>query len=313
MPLTAILKNRMLTLNLKYLSLALVTFFVPTTDLFAQIPDFSKVPTLHTGDSTNITYLINNGVKMTKGKVIAWFPKDSLSPKQMNEIIRMLNKGISKAEKFIGVPFSWQIHDTNQPYIFYFRHDRFVSHASGAGFVSIPFWRIKNGKAPWLHEVMHEMLDTKTGSWGSPAVTEKESDENMPLWLFEGLPDYVSLNVSLLEKLPFFDVFSNDFKTDMDSSFTKEIKSKNGPYILSFIGSKGIMPELFSEERNLYAPAFYHGSCSFVKFLVSNYEIKVLITAISMFKEELYTIEKLTGKPLKALKKEWLDQLGITE
>ena len=31
-------------------------------------------------------------------------------------------------------------------------------------------WRIKNGKAPWLHEAMHEMLDTKTGNWTSKAV-----------------------------------------------------------------------------------------------------------------------------------------------
>ena len=277
----------------------------------AQMPDFSKVPVLHDGDSLNITYLINNGVKITNGKVIAWFPKDSLPASEMNEIANMLNKGIDRTEKYINAPFSWQLHKSKDPYTFYFRHDRFISHASQAGFVSIPFWRIKNGKSPWLHEVIHEMLFTKTGSWFLD-VTDKEREENMPLWLFEGLPDYISLNVSLKENLLFFDVFSNSFQTDIDSLFKEEIMSEKGAYILSFIASKGIMPELFSEDRVLYAPAFYHGSSSFVNYLVNRYGIKVLISSISLFRKELETIENLTGKSLKILEKEWLDELKIS-
>ena len=36
----------------------------------------------------------NNGVKITNGKVIAWFPKDSLDKKGMNEITGMLKKAL---------------------------------------------------------------------------------------------------------------------------------------------------------------------------------------------------------------------------
>ena len=99
----------------------------------------------------------------------------------------------------------------------------------------------------------------------------------------------------------------------MDSLFVEEIKSDKGKYILSFIGTKGVMPELFSTDRILYAPAFYHGSSSFVKYLADNYDIKILLTGISSFGQEQETIEKLTGKPLAILKKEWLGKLKIVE
>jgi hypothetical protein len=295
--------------NFKYFYLSVALLVLTEEPLLSQIPDFSKVSGLHEGDSLNITYLINNGVKISKGKVACWFPKDSLPEKRMNEITDMIDAGISAAEKFINAPLAWQVQRPNEPYTFYFRLDRFVSHASGAGFVSIPFWRIKTGKSPWLHEAMHEMLNTKTGDWSSPEITEKEFSENMPLWLYEGLPDYIALKVCVLKNLPWYDVFSNSSQTNIDSLFIEELQSDKSSYILSFIGTKGIMPELFSNDRMLYAPAFYHGSSSFVNYLSDTYDIKILLAAISSFRHELETIEKLTGKPLEVLKKEWLDEL----
>jgi hypothetical protein len=217
------------------------------------------------------------------------------------------------AEKFISAPLPWQLHPFNEPYTFYFRFDRFVSHASQAGFVSIPFWRIKAGKSPWLHEVLHEMLDTKTGSWFSPEMPEKEWSDKMPLWLFEGLPDYIALKVSLSENLPLFDVFSNSSLKNTDSLFLEDMKSEKGPYILSFIGKKGVMTQLSSNERMLYAPAFYHGSSLFVKYLAENYGIKMLLTSISSFGHEQETIEKLTGKSMEILKKRWLRKLKMVK
>ena len=299
--------------NFKQCFLSFALLFAIFKPLFSQIPDFSKVPALHEGDSLNITYLINNGVRISNGKVIAWFPKDSLSEKRMNEITDMLNAGIREAEKFINAPLPWQVHKPTDPYTFYFRFDRFISHASGAGFISIPFWRIKEGKSPWLHEIMHEMLDTKTGSWQSPEIPEKEWTEKMPLWLFEGLPDYISQKVSFTKNLPWFDVFSNSRQTNIDSLFVEDIKSEKGKYILSFIGAKGVIPELSSKDRILYAPAFYHGSSSFVKYLADNYGMNILLTSISSFRQEHETIEKLTGKSLNILKNEWLDKMKIVK
>jgi len=297
----------------RYLHLTFVLFVAALKPAFAQVPDFSKVPGLDDGDTLNITYLIKNGVKISDGKATCWFPKDSLSEKQMSEITAMMSAGIKGAETFINAPLSWQLHHPDEPYTFYFRYDKFVSHASHAGFVSIPFWRIKEGKAPWLHEVIHEMLYTTTGRWDSPDITDEEANEQMPLWLLEGLPDYISLKVCLTEQLPCFDVFSNTFQANSDSLFVKEIESAQGSYILSFIGSKGMMPELFSEARNVYAPAFYHGSAAFVEYLSATYGIDLLLTSISSFGKEQETIEALTGKSLTVLKKEWLKKIEIVE
>ena len=291
------------------LSIALVSTFCQA--VFSQVPDFAKVPNLYEGDTSNITYLISHGVKVSKGKVIAWFPEDSLSEKRMNEIIDTLNAGIGAAEEFIGAPLPWQVHQPGEPYTFYFRYDRFISHASGAGFVSIPFWRIKSSKAPWLHEAVHEMLNTNTGSWQSPLITDEEWQKNMPLWLYEGLADCISLSVCRSKKLVWFDVFSGKPQTNEDSLFIEELKSDKASYILSFIGANGVMPELFSDDRKLYAPAFYHGSASFVSYIANSYNKEVLLTAISSFGNEQQTIEKLTARSTGSLKNEWLEKLGI--
>lgn len=299
--------------NLKYIRLILLVLSLCINTLSAQIPDFSRVPNMHEGDSLNITLLINNGVKIIDGKIIAWFPRDSMNISQMKEITSMLNRGIRAVNRFIKAPLSWQVRNPGDSLTYYFRPDRFVSHASKAGFVCIPFWRIKAGKAPWLHEALHEILDTKSGNWYTTEISEKEFDEHFPHWLFEGLPDYIALNVSLTEDMPFFDVFSNNYQTDFDSLFKSDLKSDKGRYILSFIGSKGVIPQLSGPERNSYAPAFYHGSASFVKFLVNKYNLQVLLTAISSYKKEIETLETTTGKPIHILKKEWLKKLNIVE
>lgn len=281
----------------------------------SQVPDFSKVPNLYENDSLSITSLVHHGIKIERRKAICWFPADSLAELRMNGIADTINTGITAAEKFIHAPLDWQAHSFNVPYVFYFRSDTFISHASAAGFVSISFWRIKNGKAPWLHEVLHEMLDTKNGSWLDKTITDEDWKQNMPLWLFEGLPDYISFEVSQANNLYLFDVFSNSSNMNIDSIFKEDMneKSKNTAYILSHIGEKGVMPELSSKDRNLYAPGFYHGSCSFVKYIAGNYGINILLLAISSFKKEQETIEKLSGKPLATLKKEWLQKLKIAE
>jgi hypothetical protein len=214
-------------------------------------------------------------------------------------------------KNLLHAPLVWQSHNINEPYTFYFRFDSIISHASKAGFVSVSFWRIKSGKAPWLHEALHEMLDTNTGSWFNASISEEEANKEMPLWLFEGLPDYISLKVSQVENLPWYDVFSRSSATNIDSIFMEDMKSDKVSYIISFIGKKGIIPELYSKDRILYAPAFYHGSSSFVQYIVDKYDVEILLNAISSFRKEQEKIEELTGKSIDILKKSGLINWGL--
>lgn len=271
-----------------------------------QIPQFYKAPFIQPGDSTNIMKLIKNGSQRSKKNVVAWFPKDSLPAKRMEEILDTLSIGIAEAEKLIATPQKWQVHRKGMPYTFYFRLDSLVSRSSGAGFVSIPFWRIKQGKAPWLHEATHEMLNTKNGNWSNDSITLEVAAKNSPLWLSEGLPEYISLTASQKYKLPMFDVQSKSFLTNIDSICREDLKGKLADTVLSFIGKKGVLIPLFSKERRLYAPIFYHCSCSFVKYLAEQYGIEPLVASLAAFPKEMEELEKRIHSPLDDLKKAWL-------
>lgn len=288
----------------------LVVLGIAGTRATSQMPDFSSVPNLLAGDSLQITQLINNGAKHTKGKVIAWFPKDSLSIGQIDKILDTLNKGIAAAELFIKAPHAWQVQQKDMPYTFYFRPDSFISHASDAGFVSIPFWRIKQGKSPWLHEVVHEMLNTKAGNWINRSVSDEVWAKNMPLWLSEGLPEYISMSVSEKLKLPLFDVFTNSFLSNIDSVCREDLKSSKADSVLFFIGRKGAMTSLYGKERRLYAPIFYHCSCSFVKYLAEQAGIEPLVESLAAYPTEMEELEKRLPASIAALKKMWLAKIN---
>lgn len=227
----------------------------------------------------------------------------------MNRIADTLAMGVSAAEAFIKAPLPWQVHQKGTPYTYYFRLDSFVSHASGAGFVSIPFWRIKEGQAPWLHEAIHEMLYSKKGNWASTAILREQRMESYPLWLAEGLPDYISIEVSRKLSLPLFDVFSDSYQTNIDSICKEDLKGPKGSDVVSFIGKNGIMPEMFGTDRQLYIATLYHCSCSFVKYLAESYGLEALLTALSSFGKEQEVLEQKTAHPTEYLKSQWLNKL----
>jgi hypothetical protein len=293
-----------------YIICWLLNLLTGSGELLSQTPDFSAVPNLKPGDSQGITNLINNGVEARKGKVIAWFPKDSLSEAQVGMILDTLNIGVIAAERVIKAPLAWQVHQEAEPYTFYFRLDSFVSHASGAGFVSIPFWRIKQGRAPWLHEAIHEMLNTNAGNWTNASVPDEVWANNMPLWLSEGLPDYITLRVSQDYNLPQYDVFTNSFQTNVDSACKEDLKGVRADSILSYIGKKGAMEALFGNDRRLYAPTFYHCSCSFVKYLAEEVQVDKLIASLAAYPKEMEKLEASAVPSVAALKKRWLIKIN---
>ncbi|MFZ1805657.1 MAG: hypothetical protein WAU36_00455 [Cyclobacteriaceae bacterium] len=259
-------------------------------------------------DSLRVIHLHDNGVKIEKGRVIAWFPKDSLSMAKMKRIVDTLNLGITKVEVLIDAPFSWQVY-ANKPVVYYFSPEKFISHASWTGYVFIPFWRIKEGKSPWLHEALHILLRTNTGSWSD--VSFEERKELMPLWLTEGLPDYLESKTSYMNQLPRFDLWNDGGFTMTDASCLSKLNGKNGDYVLEYIGREGPLPELFGENRREYSPIFYNCSFSFNKYIGEKYGQGVLLGAISNFKNEHQVIESKTGRTIAQLKEDWLREIRM--
>lgn len=257
-------------------------------------------------DSLRMIALHHRGVKVESTRVVAWFPADSLTQERMINILDTLNKGIVQAEKYLGMPFQWQVF-AEKPIVFYFSPERFISHAAWDGQVFIPFWRIKSGQSPWLHEALHIIFRSKRGSWGD--VSREERAALMPLWLTEGLPDYVDMRIAHQEKFSRFDLWKDGGLLKTDSTCRSKLLGEPGEYILKFVGSPGSPPELFGEQRGQYAPTFYNCSSSLVKFISDQYGIDVLVKGISEFKKEHQIIENLTGKSLQQIKQYWMDKI----
>ncbi|HEX8355871.1 MAG TPA: hypothetical protein VF610_00580 [Segetibacter sp.] len=274
---------------------------------YGQLPDLAKaLYRLSPEDSAGITSLLNNGVQVNKGKTIAWFPKDSLSVKRMNEFVDTINLGIAAAEKFIGAPLAWQHHKKEEAYTYFFRTDSFISRSHG-GFISIRFPLVRQGHAPWLHEVMHEMLEAKAND----SIPGSAWRENMPHWLVEGLPEYIAREVYQQFGWAYFDL-SRKVIIDMDSACKEDLNNENGKYALSYIGKRGRLGDLATQgNREKYAFAFYHCSCSFTKYLV---EQKGLTTVLNSFAASPYVqqaFEKSTNSSIEILKKSWLNKLQV--
>lgn len=248
-----------------------------------------------------------NGVRIEKGKVIAFFPKDSLAESRMNEIVDSLNLGIDASIEFIGGPYEWQSF-ANKPVTYYFEPGNFVSVTDIHGDIYIPLFRIKNYKAPWMHETMHALLRNKKGNWN-----ERSSVNNyftMPIWFTEGMAEYLAVKIEAVDSIRKFDLMKFGGYKKVDSSCYQAIKIN--PSLTSHIGDAGIPTKLLTDRKE-YAPPFYTCSCSFVKFLAENYGLDKMLAADAEFEKEEETIELLTEKKLTTLKEEWISYLESGE
>jgi len=269
----------------------------------------SKVLTFSTimpaNDSIRMAGLHQNGIKIQAGDVIAWFPKDSLTNERMRAITDTMNLGIRLVKKYIKSPLPWQRLKEGQHITFYFSPDNFISHANQKGATFVPFWRIKSGRAPWLHEAIHDVFAPE-----KMQPDHAEAGEERPLWLSEGSAEYVSLQVSADHNIPKLDLFNAGSIKQVDKSCMDLLKSDNSAYILSNIGSPGAMPELGGKERRAYATVFYNCSCSLVKYLVSQYGIASLMDVIGAFPHEQQKLKAVTGLLPSALREKWLNEIN---
>ncbi|MFC6998126.1 hypothetical protein [Rufibacter roseus] len=252
-----------------------------------------------------ITELASNGVKVENERVVAWFPEDSLSETRMKEITDTLQLVVSASENFLG-KHDWQEFNGEQ-INYYFNEGNFVASASPKGDVFIPLWRIQSGKAPLFHETMHVLLRSKKGNWSSESKVN--SFFNIPIWFTEGMAEYMALKTAHETKLPNFDLQKGGGYLKVDSTCQAALQTEEGKYVLDYIGEEGAMLKLFTSDRKTYAPPFYNCSCSFTKYLAETYGKEKLLQSYSNFKDEIETIEKLTGKSMATLKAEWLKSI----
>jgi hypothetical protein len=216
-------------------------------------------------DAERIGRLTATGVRIERGPVTAWFSSGAMTPEEMLGVIERLVTGVAALESFVHTPRRWQ--NPPQRGVTYFFDDApfFIPHATINRQVLVPVSRLRDGKAPLLHETTHALLTPPQG--------------RRPLaWLTEGIAAYVAKAVSAEEGMPEGDALDIGEIAELDAKCAIGLSSEQGPRILPFIGSPANLQALYAMEPALQVrQAFYGCSASFTKYLVQQFGIERVI------------------------------------
>ena len=217
----------------------------------------------------------------------------------------------------MGAPHPWQ-RIAERPVKFYLSPDRFVSHASGLDAVFISLARMRAGSAPYLHEASHELLTPHAPFYDdehADTIVAKRVLAGWPLWLTEGLPDYLAQTVAAQERLHEGDVFQIGGLAVVDSvCAARAAAHPRRAELLRVVGAAGRIEALFTSERATVAPAFYACSQSMTKFLVEQIGVRQAVALFPAIKAGTWETEigRMAGVPLPELRRRWLEKLGLT-
>jgi len=260
-------------------------------------------------DEKRVAELAAGGNRDEGANVVLWTPAGALGADERRALVARLDRGVAALRTLVG-SHDWQtVGDRKITY--YVSADRFVAHASGRAAVFIPLIRLQDGKAPYLHEAMHELLATaETRGPMDPARLERI--QQRPLWLGEGLPDYVALTAAASTGTTEGDVFDIGGLDGVDRTCATRLAGPAGPEVLRFIGAVGRPDALFTTDRQTVAPTFYACSTSFTKRIVGLIGLPATVALIPLMAQDGMhaRIEALTGKPMATLRDEWLKAIG---
>jgi hypothetical protein len=255
-------------------------------------------------DGSRVATLAKDGARLEGENVILWFPK-SLALADAEALLKRLEPGVAGLWSRVGT-HDWQTVKKGK-ITYYLSDDTFVSHASGRAAVFVPMARVRDGHAPFLHEATHELL-ASTRTDRTPAGTPARR----PLWLTEGLPDYiarlVAANAGMTEAGP----FGTPTIAGVDNVCTERARTANGAAMMPYIGGGGRPEVLYTTERSRFAPTFYACSFSFVKYLADQVGLNELINLFAFEPADMNArLDRLRGRKLSEWRAEWLRLLNL--
>lgn len=249
--------------------------------------------------------LETDGEAVVGEHLVLWIPRGAIPREEAGKLLDELQQGIVAAKKKVGRP-DWNRQGDRRVY-FYLPDAQFVSHASDGNCAFIPLWRVQERKAPWLHEALHLLLKSDQGNWR--ARDPQETGQRIPQWLFEGLADALAIEISLAEGLEHYSPLYDVPVDQLDALAARKLREAPSPEVLTVIGGRGRLPELFGPQRAKFAVPFYSGSTSFVRFIAKRHGYPPLLAAINAFGHENATLEQETGESLDSMKAAWLEQI----
>ena len=257
-------------------------------------------------DGARIDTLAKGGRRIEGIHMVVWHPP-SLLPSDADRILRRLDPAIAALWARVGT-HDWQAVPKGR-ITFYLSDDSFVSHASGRGAVFVPMARVIDGRAPYLHEATHELL---ASTRVDPAPSAGAPPVRRPLWLTEGLPDYVAqvvaTEIGMTEEGP----FASGGLNGADRVCAERASTADGATMLPFVGGPGRPDVLFTTDRARFAPTFYTCALSFTKFLAGRATLDSLVALFAVPPGEALTrLDTLAGVPLATHRSAWLTAIGL--
>jgi hypothetical protein len=227
-----------------------------------------------------------------------------------------LDIGVGALRELMKAPLPWQ-RIQNRPVVFYLAPGRFISHGSGAGAVFISMAVVRAGRAPFLHEALHELLVPAPPFWAEEYANAQEgaaAERRMPLWLLEGLPDVLAQTVAAEKGLHEGDVFSIGGLTRVDSTCAARIQSSpRGAEVLAAVGRTAPLAALMTTDRPQVAPIFYACSQSLTKYVVQQIGVANTVALFEALKTGSWerNVAQAAGRPMETLRAEWITRIGL--
>lgn len=262
-------------------------------------------------DGKRVADLTATGERREAKLAILFTPAGAIDDSEETALLDRLDKGNNELRRLVG-RHAWQVVRAEK-ITYYISPDRFVSHASSKGAVFISLARLQDGRAPYLHEAAHELLE----SYATPAVVDPEVERRLdaiwPVWLTEGLADYVAQTAATRAGIVEGDVFDIGGIAGANAACRDRMKGPRGPELLPFMGAVGTPPALMTTERAEVAPTFYACGLSFTKFVVDRIGLAETIALMPLIVKNgvLRRIEQLAKKSMGSLLAEWRKTIGI--
>jgi hypothetical protein len=249
-------------------------------------------------DAERIARLTAGGVRIERGAITAWFSSGAMTAEEMQAVVERLVTGVAAIESFVHTPRRWQ--KSRQHGVTYFFDDApfFIPHATIHRQVLVPVSRLRDGKAPLLHETTHALLTPPQG--------------RRPLaWLTEGIAAYVAKSVSGEKGMPEGDALDIGEIIELDAKCATGLSSEQGRKILPFIGSPANLQALYAMEPALQVRQIFYGcSASFTKYLVQQFGVERIIDLLQE-NDPHRKLEDMSRLRMADLRGRWTATIGI--
>ncbi len=219
-------------------------------------------------------------------RAVVDFDPDGLSEAERERFARLADQGVADLErllaKHLGSP------PGRQDRVRFMVRARVAMSRTFGRTVQLPLHRVRDRRAPYLHETVHALLPTSHRS----------------AWLSEGLACYleswVAANVGGYDA----HVFTRAGDREIHDAARRYARTAAGRAVLPWVGARGEPPGM-SEDRETVARPFYVLAHSFTKYLVDRLGLDAVLR-LAVERDPESALQRQSGRSSEQWRAEWI-------